>query len=82
MTLHINSPSNPSDGDTYRDENGIQWAYIEEVSDWGIDLSDPDTNKRYHSIDHLPNGEPVYIVEELKDDIVGYESVMRALNEH
>lgn len=75
-------PSNPVDGDVYRDEDGIQWKYIAEVNDWGIDLTDPDTNERYHGVDQLPRGKPAGDIRNVKGGIAGAEAVLRWLDEN
>lgn len=74
---YIVRPTNPNDGDTYRDSENIQWVYIGEVKEWSIDLRDPETNSRYHSVDHLPNGTP-----DSKGGITGKDAVFGWLDEN
>lgn len=70
-------PKNSVDGDTYTDDDGLQWVFISVVGDWGYDFTDKATYERYTAIDHLPKGKP-----DEEGGISGAENVFRWLDEN
>lgn len=49
-------PENPVDGDTFTDDDGLQWVYGEEIKNWALNLQDQKTHELYTCLDDLPHG--------------------------
>lgn len=76
LEYYIPRPKNPKNNDVHKDRDGLQWKFIDEINNWALDLSDPETNSRYHAVDDYPKGKPT------ESGIVGEENVFRWLDEN